>query len=268
MKIVFEKSLVFVLLVSLYLTLKPATNLIGCNTNATVVVSMVSHAFQRVKRYQTDCEFKHQLLKLKKSETRSEPLIRLLTGPRQIQMACDLGVSLDLQGKDNRTLLSSSLRNDDPLKAQYLIDMGANVNAADFMGRTPYYWALKENNQEHLDFLRKNGADTGIITENGHNIFFEMLDICYIQEPDLKLVSEWNFLLDQGVDPNSVNNRGETLLSFSIKYQNFESAKLLLEYKADPMQQSRDMIPMQMASESRKSYNSGIAYKVWRSGGR
>ena len=102
MKIVFKKSLVFVLLVSLHLTLKPAKDLIGCN----------------------------------------------------------------------RTPLSLSLRNNNLVKAQHLIDMGANVNAIDVVGRTPYYWALKENNQDNLDFLQKNRADMDIITKNGPNIFF------------------------------------------------------------------------------------------------
>ena len=83
--------------------------------------------------------------------------------------------------------------------------------------------------------------------------FFTLLGQCYTDEPGVELVSEWDFLLKQGVNSNSINYRGETLLGFSIKYGNFYSAKLLLEHGADPMQQSKDMTPMQMASESGKA---------------
>ena len=51
---------------------------------------------------------------------------------------------------------------------QLALASGLDMNARDFMGRTPLHWAASNGQLEQVSLLANNGARTGLADDNGH----------------------------------------------------------------------------------------------------
>lgn len=135
-----------------------------------------------------------------------------------------------------------------------LIEYGCNVNELDKYGRTPAYWAVQEDNLTCLKILYEQGANFSIKGENEETLLYFATgeknivivqyllnigmknDINDINFPPLILATNYNdkdmvkLLLDNGANINLKDNFGNTALTNSIYYANYEITKLLLEY--------------------------------------
>lgn len=83
-----------------------------------------------------------------------------------------------------------------------LLELGANVNHADFNGETPLFWA---KSREVLDLLVNAGADTSIVSHRGQNAF----EYGAAYHPNIDVLRFW---LDIGVDVNNVPDFGPPAL--------------------------------------------------------
>ena len=150
----------------------------------------------------------------------------------------------------NETLLHYVARYGSVETSNRLINLGANINAENFQGRTPLFEAIK-NNAEMVKLLVNNGANLKIIDKNGVAIFQEALNYGSVETVHFflsKLFSEYispeehkiqevntkcknivKFLLSQKVDPNYRKTRYSLLSYFVLKHWDEESFKLVLQ---------------------------------------
>lgn len=97
----------------------------------------------------------------------------------------------------------------------------------ELMGLTWLAYAVKNKaNQEFIQKLIDNGCNLHWISTKGENLLFFTQDI-----------EMTRFLLDEGLDINTKNIGGKTLLFDAIQNQKTELIELYLEYGADPNSQ-------------------------------
>lgn len=102
----------------------------------------------------------------------------------------------------------------------YLIEMGANVNARDYLNRTPLHYATKENLLPIVEILLDNGADIEARDSSGWTAMIES--------------SRWashrvmEYLISHKANINAIDDLGNTALHIAVSYYRNSTTTLLL----------------------------------------
>jgi ankyrin repeat protein len=102
---------------------------------------------------------------------------------------------------------------------------GADVNAKNYLGRTPLYWATNTTaggHKEIVELLIAKGADVNAKTIDG------VTPLHNAAEWGHKEVGE--ILIAEGADVNAKNNLGDTPLDCAINYDDHETADFLRKH--------------------------------------
>lgn len=104
--------------------------------------------------------------------------------------------------------------------AKLLISRGANVNATDYLNRTPLHYATKEKATKVAEALIENGANIEIATTKGWTPLFD--------------ASRWesfeiiDMLLKAGADVTKTDSNGNTPLHIAVSFYRYEITKKVL----------------------------------------
>lgn len=129
--------------------------------------------------------------------------------------------SIETRDIDGNTPLNIAVRNRDVKTVRFLLEHGANVNAAGEYGSTPLHQASLETMRILLD----NGANVDALnsfnnTPLHHTIYSGCLESIRI-------------LLEYGADPNRINGNDDTPLDSAVWFSQVNTVKFLLEHGAD-----------------------------------
>ncbi|XP_074641347.1 transient receptor potential cation channel subfamily A member 1-like [Tubulanus polymorphus] len=145
---------------------------------------------------------------------------------------------------------------------EYLVDSGAEVNAADMFKRTPLLLAMSKNACSAVKILLERGADI-MLTDQYKRNFIHLAIINHVNLSNLgprinqkmeRLVNEkdnfgctplhyaskhgylvsLNTLINHGVEMNLLNNDNESPLHFAARYGRYQSCKKLLDSLKGP----------------------------------
>lgn len=103
------------------------------------------------------------------------------------------------------------------------LQMGADFNVEDIVGRNPLYWAIEKENVELLKILIDNGVDVTLTMEN-----FQRTPLHFAS--DGHSVEIIKLILDAGGDVNAEDNEHNSVLHY---VRDVEVAKYLIERGAD-----------------------------------
>ncbi|MDF1811200.1 MAG: ankyrin repeat domain-containing protein [Verrucomicrobiales bacterium] len=134
----------------------------------------------------------------------------------------DAGISVDLKSKQQRdTLLLQSIRNHDYEMVDFLIDRKADTNLPDRDGITPLQDAVTRGDTAMVRTLVEKGAQIHPLP---------MMATVYKNRDNPTM----NLLMNAGVDPNiELQGTGQRVFDMAVADQAFETARTLLEAKAD-----------------------------------
>ncbi len=175
------------------------------------------------------------------------PLMKLL-------LEYGLAPNVDRSREDGSTLLMGMLGHCDALElVPLLLDHGADINARDAEGCTPFMYASDLYFDENIRLLHERGADVDARDNLGRTALMKTL---FIHEDDWEKLTdrhrpigdfEWDediewrnacytrrmqVLLDCGVDVNVIAPCGWNALLLSLAFGNAPSARLLLKHGA------------------------------------
>lgn len=125
----------------------------------------------------------------------------------------DINVLRDPSGEFlSNNLLHSAIEYSHFETAKLLIENKINFNLQNEDGRTPLSLALRESEQKIAKLLIENGVEINALDSDGDNALHAAIGF-YKGEDQLELV---NLLLIQGINPNTINERGRTPLDWSL----------------------------------------------------
>jgi serine/threonine-protein phosphatase 6 regulatory ankyrin repeat subunit B len=137
--------------------------------------------------------------------------------------------NLDLESSLNgETLLTTAVKsyNDDSIKiAKLLVNSGADFNAPNMNGYTPFVLASEKGSLELIELMKKKGADVNARDEWGNTAL-----IMASMNGHLSVVK---FLLNDGADVNAANREGYTALMLASERGHFIIVDLLIDAGAD-----------------------------------
>ena len=119
-----------------------------------------------------------------------------------------------------------AIRLQQPERAQQLLAVGAEVNAADADGSTALQWAVHHGYTELASALLRAGAHVRHVNDYGATALSEA-----VVRGDVALIRA---LLKAGADPDSANRRGQTALMLVARTNNVAAAQELLRHGANP----------------------------------
>ncbi|MBL6785098.1 MAG: ankyrin repeat domain-containing protein [Rickettsiales bacterium] len=142
----------------------------------------------------------------------------------QLNMATSLieaGADVNIITTNNQTLLMLSADHNLPDITRLLIDNGADINAKASNGET----AIHKSKEKVLKILVENNADIFVLDNNGNTVIHKLY---YIEDIE--------YLTDKGLDINTTNNKGETVLFNACNSRNCNSSRIekLIIAGADP----------------------------------
>lgn len=107
-----------------------------------------------------------------------------------------------------------------------LIDNGANINAANYIGATPLILSIIGNNNEYVKILLENNVNVNCYAKNG----FSALMVAIVCEnfESIKLL-----LSDSKININYQSKKGESALLFACIHNNWECVDMLLKNGVD-----------------------------------
>ena len=170
------------------------------------------------------------------------------------------GVDLNVADRNGRTPLMLAVKNYEIEMVDLLLAKGVDLNVRDRQGHTALMHAVKNTKPSLVKRLLGHGADYNIKDKTGNHSFqyahflrhYELAEIfkrfvedgCIVdaakREPDLFAAAQAGDIalidgfLGQGVDVNSVNERGETALMHAVQTGKVETMKRLLSVGANP----------------------------------
>jgi ankyrin repeat protein len=105
---------------------------------------------------------------------------------------------VDSRDKDGTTPLMHAILADPPYPEmiEYLLDHGADVNAADKAGWTPLHFAARDQNAIIVKILLGRGAVVDPVDDNGSTPLWQCINATYPPDPTVV-----DFLLAHGADP-------------------------------------------------------------------
>lgn len=160
----------------------------------------------------------HELFKIENSFDSIKLLVSTAVNIKELLNTGDI---------NGNTPLHLASYHQNPEVVQYLIDMGADVNAKNQKGNTPFIEAILGNNKEVIAMFLKLGVDPKIINSEGKNVLHFLSSSCH--NPELT-----EFFLGKGVDVNTEDNDGYTPLNTACQNQkDADYIRLLLDYGAN-----------------------------------
>jgi ankyrin repeat protein len=160
-------------------------------------------------------------------EAASEPSFPLLhhavfSGKAEaIHYLLDYGFGVDVKNEaEGATPLSLAVDFGNPEGARALAMRGADVNAADRNGQTPFLLAIKKGRTDLVDLFLKKGANLSAVdSRTGKTVLHEAALRGYS--------GVVKTLLASGIQKNAKDKNGYTALSYALKYGNKSAADLL-----------------------------------------
>lgn len=194
-----------------------------------------------------------------KDELGRTPLINAVNDNDVFMTKELLALKANKEEKDNtgRTALLNAVQAANEPMVKYLIDEGADVEATDLVGYTPVLLASKEGNVALVKLLVAAGANfnaqdklgrTPIVwalTNKDNNLFYTLLSfpglkintpygptqmtplMMAAQNKDTRAVSS---LINLGADIEAKDTAGETVLFYSVRLNDVDTATLLINY--------------------------------------
>ncbi len=156
------------------------------------------------------------------------------------------------RGKDLGEELIRASEEGDEEYVKWLLERGANVNAATSDGNTALHWAARKGSSELVKILLEHGADPAVSNSEGKKPYQfaeseeikEVIFEHYARGKDLgeELIraseegdEEYvKWLLERGADVNAATSDGNTALHWAARKGSSELVKILLEHGADP----------------------------------
>ncbi len=151
------------------------------------------------------------------------------------------GVPVDLRDSKNNTPLIAAL---DSLRVfarrkglkggletvRFLLDAGADPNAAGWVGSTPLHAAAASGQLDLVHYLCERGADPGRHTDSA---FTTLISACY-QPPSPGKLEIIRWLVAAGVSLDDASKHNESPLSTCLYFGDFAALRLLLDLGASP----------------------------------
>ncbi|NDE30250.1 MAG: hypothetical protein EB076_09325 [Flavobacteriia bacterium] len=142
-----------------------------------------------------------------------------------VKAIIESGGSANTEDKEKLTALMYAVRKDNIEVVKYLIKKGAKVNAIENEGWTALMFAAKKGYINSAKILLENGADPKIIDPDGWSAYGLAATSGYS-----KMI---NLLIQKGgIDPNTRNNTGATVLMLACKNGDEKTIETLLKNKA------------------------------------
>lgn len=149
-------------------------------------------------------------------------------------------LKIDVNVTDDKgyTPLHTSVLDGQYLTSVYLLDHGAQPNAANERGLTPLHCAAEKGRQEQLHLLISKGAEVDAQSLRGTPLQCAAAD---------GMKNAVKMLLDNHANPNSVSQQMHTPLALAIRANSIDCARLLLKAGADPNMGSHGITPLVVA---------------------
>ena len=188
-----------------------------------------------------------------------------------VKLLLSQGASPDIADRRGYTPLMAAVEMDVPQIAEWLIDAKARIDLYDAGGMSPLKFAIAKSNSAMVDFLIKKGADPDF-ARDGDKL---PIEIVLTAKPfDLELFNYLNkiskksdlvassllfdavdnnqidvvkILLARGMDANSKDADGKTLLYKTLEKGYGDIAALLIEKGADPQTAVGTLPPLELA---------------------
>jgi ankyrin repeat protein len=132
---------------------------------------------------------------------------------RNIALALGLALSLPAQIPDFTppTPLFEAMARGDNAEAKRILALGADPNEGRFLGFSPVFFAVQNQDLDLLRAMVAKGADLNAKDRTGSTT---LMWAAFNETGDAALVNE---LLRLGVDPNTANQSGETALTWALR---------------------------------------------------
>ena len=145
---------------------------------------------------------------------------------KTVEAIIESGGSPNTEDKDKITALMYAARKDNVEIVKYLLKKGAKVNAIESGGWSALMFAAKKGYVSTAEILLANNADPKIIDPDGWSAYGLAATSGYTKLIDL-------LIKKGGIDPNSRNNSGATVLMLASKNGNIDTIKTLLNNQAN-----------------------------------
>ena len=140
---------------------------------------------------------------------------------REIMMAIDSGLDVDLADSGGRTMLMEAVIQKDSTLLEALIERGADVNRRDNRQWTALHFAAQNNDLTTGLKLMLAGADVNASDDCGNNV---LLRAVFESRKDLQLVRE---LIERGANPAEKNIKGISARDLAVRFGDPELCKEL-----------------------------------------
>jgi ankyrin repeat protein len=161
------------------------------------------------------------------------------------QLLYELGAEVDVQGRDNRTLLRGASSSGDLEIVQWLLSRSANLTVRDgdkYFGWTSLHAAARYGYVEISRLLLQYKADTYVLDDYGRTPLHLAAECAHVNVARL--------LLEHGADVNAMDNSRNTPLHSASERGHLDIARLLVEHGANiDAEDDKGRTAFQVASE-------------------
>lgn len=167
-------------------------------------------------------------------------------------------LAITVQNTEKNTLLIPAVKSSNGQMIEFLLLNGVNIHQKNNNGVTAFYYTLRETGftakQDIQDLLVKHGADVNTKGPKGITLMFEAIERGNLERikqlqllgADLNVKNDHDFrpkcsdalivryLIENGVDINTKDMRGNTFLCDATQDENLELVHFLIDQGADP----------------------------------